>query len=99
MFVIRLANGNLMAPESALDVTGQVVGDAYVEIRPGDPEYSRLARHAVPEAEVEARRQRWRDGDEALRLEFERYLASLTESGEAPAPPARPSGQGPAAPR
>jgi hypothetical protein len=81
MFVIRLANGNLMVPESALDLTGQVVGDAYVEISPADPEYSRLARQAVPEAEMEARRQRWRDGDEALRLEFERYLANLPDQG------------------
>jgi hypothetical protein len=79
MFVIRMANGNLMVPESALDLTGQVVGDAYVEISPADPAYSRLARQAVPEAEMEARRQRWRDDDEALRLEFERYLASLPE--------------------
>ena len=81
MFVIRLANGNLMAPESALDLPGQVVGDAYVEISPADPEYSRLARQAVPEAEMEARRQRWQDDDEVLRLEFERYLASLPDQG------------------
>jgi hypothetical protein len=76
-----MANGNLMVPESALDLTGQVVGDAYVEIGPADPAYSRLAKQAVPEAEMEARRQRWRDDDEALRLEFERYLASLPEQG------------------
>jgi hypothetical protein len=87
-----------MAPESALDLTGQVVGDAYVEITPGDPEYARLARQAVPEAELDARRQRWRDGDEALRLEFERYLASLTGQGGAPSPPDGPAGRGRPAP-
>jgi hypothetical protein len=87
MFVIRLPNGNLMAPESALDLPGQVVGDAYVEISPADPEYARLARQAVPEAEVEARRQRWADGDEALRLEFERYLASLPDQARTPPEP------------
>ncbi|HEY7429451.1 MAG TPA: hypothetical protein VH641_01830 [Streptosporangiaceae bacterium] len=82
-----------MAPESALDHAGQVMGDAYVEISPADPEYSRLARHAVTEAELDGQRQRWRDGDEALRLEFEQYLAALTEQGGAP-----PSGsRGPAA--
>ena len=43
MFVIKLPNGNLMAPESAVDADGQVVGDAYVEISPADPEYARLA--------------------------------------------------------
>lgn len=87
MYVIRLANGNLMAPESAVEDTGEVVGDAYVEITPADPEYSRLARQAVPESDLEARRRRWRDGDEALRLEFERYLASLPDQG-------RPGGAG-----
>ena len=37
MCVIKLPNGNLMAPESAVDADGQVVGDAYVEISPADP--------------------------------------------------------------
>ena len=52
MFVIRLPNGNLMAPESAMDPRGQVIGDAYVEIRPGDPHYARLSRQAVTEEEA-----------------------------------------------
>jgi hypothetical protein len=81
MFVIRLANGNLMAPESAMDQVGHVVGDAYVEISPADPEYSRLARQAVSETELDERRQQWRDGDEALRHEFERYLVSQGLAG------------------
>jgi hypothetical protein len=76
MFVIKLPNGNLMAPESAVDADGQVVGDAYVEVSPADPEYARLAEQALSEQEVEDRRRRWRDGDEALRREFEEYLAS-----------------------
>jgi hypothetical protein len=75
MFVIKLPNGNLMAPESAVDADGQVVGDAYVEISPADPEYARLAEQALSEQEVEDRKRRWRDGDEALRREFEEYLA------------------------
>jgi hypothetical protein len=75
MFVIKLPNGNLMAPESAVDADGTVVGDAYVEVSPADPEYARLAQQAVTEAEAEDRQRRWRDGDEALRREFERYLA------------------------
>ena len=75
MFVIKLPNGNLMAPESAVDAGGRVVGDAYVEVSPGDPEYARLAQQAVTEAEAEDRRRQWRDGEEALRREFERYLA------------------------
>lgn len=76
MFVIKLPNGNLMAPESAVDADGQMVGDAYVEISPADPEYARLAEQALSEREVEDRKRRWRDGDEALRREFEEYLAS-----------------------
>jgi hypothetical protein len=82
MFVIRLPNGNLMAPESAMDTRGQVIGDAYVEIRPGDPEYARLSRQAVSEEELDRRRQRWRDGDEALRREFESYLADQNQGGQ-----------------
>ena len=81
MFVIRLPNGHLMAPESAVDHQGQVVGDAYVEISPGDPEYARLARQAVTEEELDLRRQRWRDGDEALRREFESFLADRGQGG------------------
>jgi hypothetical protein len=82
MFVIRLPNGHLMAPESAVERQGQVVGDAYVEITPGDPEYARLSRQAVTEEELDRRRQRWRDGDEALRREFENYLADLGQGGQ-----------------
>ena len=96
MYVIRLPNGNLMAPESAVDHQGQVLGDAYVEIRPGDPEYARLARQAVSEEEFEQRQQRWRDGDEALRREFENYLADRGMGGQPtdspPDPPGRSSG-------
>ena len=80
MYVIRLPNGNLMAPESAVDHQGQVLGDAYVEISPADPEYARLARQAVSEEELARRQQRWRDGDEALRREFENYLADRGEN-------------------
>jgi hypothetical protein len=84
MFVIKLPNGNLMAPESAVDADGRVVGDAYVEVSPTDPEYERLAQQAVTEAEAEARQRRWRDGDEALRREFERYLASRGQDDAGP---------------
>ena len=84
MFVIKLPNGNLMAPESAVDADGPVVGDAYVEISPADPEYARLAEQAGTEAEAEDRQRRWRDGDEALRRELERYLAGRGQDDTAP---------------
>jgi hypothetical protein len=76
MFVIRLPNGNLMVPESALAKRGQLIGDAYVEIGPGDTEYERLAEQALTEQELEQRRRRWRDGDAALQREFAEFLAS-----------------------
>lgn len=82
MFVIRLPNGNLMAPESAVDRPGHVLGDAYVEIGPTDPEYARLAQQAVSEQEIEDRRRRWRDGDEALRRQFELFLAERDHPGQ-----------------
>ena len=82
MFVIKLPNGNLMAPESAVDADGRVVGDAYVEVRPADPEYARLAQQAVSEQELEDRKRRWRDGDEALRREFEMYLTNRGRAGQ-----------------
>jgi hypothetical protein len=96
MFVIRLPNGHLMAPESAIDHQGQVVGDAYVEISPDDPEYARLARQAVSEEELDLRRQRWRDDDEALRREFENYLADLGRGGQASEAPPGTHGRPPA---
>jgi len=55
-----------------------------VEVSPTDPEYARLAQQAVTEAEAEARQRRWRDGDEALRREFERYLASHGQDDPGP---------------
>jgi hypothetical protein len=91
MYVIKLPNGNLMAPESAMDPQGRAMGDAYVEISPADPEYARLARQAVSQEEFDVRRQRWRDGDEALRREFEEYLASRGQGGQpSDAPPETP---------
>jgi hypothetical protein len=53
MFVIRLPNGNLMVPESAIGEGGRVIGDAYVEIGPGDADYERLAKDALTEEEVQ----------------------------------------------
>ncbi|HXW46402.1 MAG TPA: hypothetical protein VEL03_16560 [Streptosporangiaceae bacterium] len=75
MFVIRLANGNLLVPDSAVSTDGRVLGDAYVEIGPDDAEYLRLAEEAVTQEECDERRERWRAGDEDLHREFLDYLA------------------------
>jgi hypothetical protein len=80
MFVIRLPNGNLMVPESAIGDGGRIVGDAYVEIGPDDAEYARLAEHALTEEEARDRRLRWREEDEALHREFLAYRAQRENS-------------------
>ena len=63
MFVIRLPNGNLMVPESAMSDGGQMMADAYVEIGPGDADYARFAAGALTEEEAEERRRQWQEGD------------------------------------
>jgi hypothetical protein len=70
MFVIRLPNGNLQVPQTAIRQDGPVIGDAYVEIGPQDADYDRLAEQALTPDEVEQRRQEWRAGDAALHREF-----------------------------
>lgn len=83
MFVIRLPNGNLLVPESALADDGTVVGDAYVEIGPADAEYARLAEQAITEEDMAERRRRWQDGDAALQRQFAEFLASRGGGGRA----------------
>jgi hypothetical protein len=75
MFVIRLASGNLLVPEYAATNDGRILGDAYVEIGPEHADYARLAAEAISPDEESVRRQRWREGDEALHREFLDYLA------------------------
>jgi hypothetical protein len=70
MFVIRLPNGNLKVPQTAIGHDGRVIGDVYVEIGPQDADYARLAEQALTAEEVQQRRDRWRQEDEALRQEF-----------------------------
>ena len=70
MFVIRLPNGNLQVPQTAIHQDGQLIGDVYVEIGPEDADYARLAEHALTPDEAEQRRQEWQAGDAALHREF-----------------------------
>jgi hypothetical protein len=84
MFIVRLPNGNLQVPESAIAHDGRVIGNAYVEIGPQDADYERLAPQAITPEEMERRRDEWRTGDEALRqefLEFARRAGSEPEEG------------------
>jgi len=84
MFVIQLPNGNLLVPESVLAEEGQLMGDAYVEIGPGDADYRRLAEQAVTDEEMEERRRQWEAGDEELQRQFAEFLASQGGSGRDP---------------
>ena len=80
MFIIRLPNGNLMVPESAIGDGGRLIGDGYVEIGPDDADYQRLAEHAITEEEARQRRLRWQEEDEALHREFLAYRAQRENS-------------------
>ncbi|HEY2640338.1 MAG TPA: hypothetical protein VGI66_10710 [Streptosporangiaceae bacterium] len=81
MFVIRMANGNLLVPEYALDEDARVIGDAYVEIGPEHVDFARLGTGAITWQEDQERRQHWRDSDESLRREFLDYLARHGSAG------------------
>jgi len=81
MFVIRLPNGNLQVPETAVAHGGRIMANAYVEIGPQDADYERLAPQAVTPEEAERRREAWRAGDEALRQEFLEFARQGGDTG------------------
>ena len=74
MFVIRLPNGNLQVPATAVHTgDGRLIGDVYVEIGPEDADYARLSEQALTLDQVEERKERWRAGDAALLREFQEF--------------------------
>jgi hypothetical protein len=74
MFIIRLPNGKLQVPQTAVHRgDGRLIGDVYVEIGPEDTEYARLAEQALTPDEVEERKDQWRAGDAALLREFQEF--------------------------
>jgi hypothetical protein len=83
MYVIRLPNGNLLVPRSAASDDGAIIGDAYIEIGPDDPDYERLAAQALTQEELDERRQRWQEGDDTLRRQFLDFLAHHGHPGRA----------------
>ena len=90
MFVIRLPNGNLQVPATAIH-TGdrRLIGDVYVEIGPDDTDYARLAEQAITQDEVEERKERWRAEDASLLRkfqEFKRVVGDQFWPGENPEP-------------
>jgi hypothetical protein len=86
MYVIRLPNGNLLVPDSAVSTDGQLMSEAYVEIGPDDPDYARLDAQALTQDEYDERRRRWQEGDEPLRREFLDFLARHGSAGAPPDP-------------
>ena len=74
MFVIRLPNGNLQVPQTAVrSGDGRLMGDVYVEIGPDDSDYERLSAQALTLDEIEERKDQWRAGDAALLREFQEF--------------------------
>jgi hypothetical protein len=74
MFVIRLPNGNLQVPQTAIHTgDGRFIGDVYVEIGPEDTDYARLAEQALTPDQVAERKEEWRAGDAALLREFQEF--------------------------
>jgi hypothetical protein len=90
MFVIRLPNGNLQVPATAVHTgDGRLVGDVYVEIGPDDADYARLSGQALTLEQVEERKERWRAGDAALLREFQEFARLVDDEywpGQDPAP-------------
>jgi hypothetical protein len=85
MYVIRLPDGTLRVPQSVLldpdegTDEGRIIAQAYVEVRPGDPDYDRLYEQSLTEEELEEKRQSWREGDEDLLRRFEEWKAGRAE--------------------
>jgi hypothetical protein len=80
MFVIRLPNGNLQVPATAVHTgDGRIIGDLYMEIGPDDTDYARLSEQALTLDQVEERKERWRADDAALLREFQEFARLVDE--------------------
>ncbi|MFC4112746.1 hypothetical protein [Nonomuraea zeae] len=80
MYVIRLADGTLRVPQSLTSEDGRLIGNAYVEVQPGDPDYEQWLAESLTEEEAVERRRRWEEENDELEREF---LAFKAEQGEA----------------
>ncbi|WP_084956063.1 hypothetical protein [Thermoactinospora rubra] len=81
MYVIRLADGRLRVPRSVTSEDGRLIGNAYVELEPGDPDYDKWLPEALTEEELAARRERWQAGNDELEREFLAFKAQQEASG------------------
>ncbi|MEV4174586.1 MULTISPECIES: hypothetical protein [unclassified Nonomuraea] len=75
MYVIRLADGTLRVPQSLTSEDGRLIGNAYVELQPGDPDYEQWLPESLTEEEAELRRRRWEEENDDLEREFLAFKA------------------------
>jgi hypothetical protein len=75
MYVIRLADGTLRVPQSLTSDDGRLIGNAYVEFVPGDPDYDHWLHESISEEEMAARQRRWQDENDELEREFLAFKA------------------------
>ncbi|GAA3109611.1 hypothetical protein [Streptosporangium carneum] len=75
MYVILLADGTLRVPQTLSSDDGRLIGNAYVELSPGDPDYDRWLSEALTEEELAERRRRWIEENDELEREFLAFKA------------------------
>ncbi|GAA2378301.1 MULTISPECIES: hypothetical protein [Nonomuraea] len=80
MYVIRLADGTLRVPQSLTSEDGRLIGNAYVEVEPGDPDYERWLPEALTEEELAERRRRWEEENDELERAFLAFKSQQEET-------------------
>jgi hypothetical protein len=80
MYVIRLADGTLRVPQSLTSEDGRLIGNAYVEVEPGDPEYDRWLQESLTEQEAAERRHRWAEENDELERKFLAFKADQEDA-------------------
>lgn len=80
MYVIRLADGTLRVPQSLTSEDGRLIGNAYVELQPGDPDYEQWLPESLTEEEAEVRRRRWEEENDDLEREFLAFKAQQEDA-------------------
>ncbi|MEU1391787.1 hypothetical protein AB0C33_20795 [Nonomuraea sp. NPDC048881] len=80
MYVIRLADGTLRVPQSLTSEDGRLIGNAYVDVQPGDPDYDKWLPESLTEEEAAERRSRWEEENDDLEREFLAFKASQEDA-------------------
>ncbi|MEU6719495.1 hypothetical protein ACFOY2_27430 [Nonomuraea purpurea] len=80
MYVIRLADGTLRVPQSLTSEDGRLIGNAYVDVQPGEPGYDEYLPESLTEEEALLRRRRWEEENDDLEREFLAFKAEQEEA-------------------